>query len=150
MVNHYHKKNAFKHLSFCFFKMDDFKKSIEFLFRALEEDVNDRGKDLIFESQVYVSFGRSYRNVEAYEKSKDYYNMSIDLAKENEDVDILVLALNGISETYILTKQWDDAYKKLNEARLLLSSQEKRLFRQNCALLARIKIEIEEYDSDEF
>jgi serine phosphatase RsbU (regulator of sigma subunit) len=130
--------------------MDDFKTSIELLFKSLEESSNEEGDDLAFKSQVYVALGRSYRKVEAYETSKDYYKKSIEITKNSEDDEMLIYALNGISETYILTEEWDKAYRNLNEARQLLSSEGKSLFPQNSALLARIKIEFEEYDSAQY
>lgn len=86
-------------------------------------------------SKIHHEIGQVYFEMSDYQKSLEYNLLSLNYAKESEDVNTYVIALLGSGQCYILLSEFDKAESSLNEL-MQLSSKVKDRFIVRDAYLA--------------
>ena len=147
-------KYLLKYLSLCYFNLGDYESAIEYLYGALEK-INKNpdsniDNDNILKSEIYYSLGKNYYRLERYDKALEFYLKSIEYCKQLKYNAMLVLAYNGIAETYISLNDYKKAEKHLLDSKRIALNNNNNLVSDTYAILARVKLEYNDVDSASF
>ncbi|MGV6862544.1 MAG: SpoIIE family protein phosphatase [Putridiphycobacter sp.] len=139
-------KHYYKHLSLCYYNLGDFKSSMDYLFKSIEE--NDDGEnEEFFNAQIYFYLGKNYHKIKSLNNSQKYFSMAVGLARKLNREILLAYSLNGLGETYLDLDELKKAEEILWESENILLKNNSDAIVETYAVLAGVKLKRNDLDS---